>query len=128
MNCTPTCTRKMLKDFDNVHKLFNFNIKMKMNLFEREFNKIKPKNKRFDINELDVEGFCVRVHDRKKASDKEKIDALLELDATLYMNIGIDSLKSEKIETKKKSRTIYRTIRKINKAMGDSFLDHQDKQ
>jgi hypothetical protein len=40
--------------------------------------------------------------------------------------MGIDSSLTEKRETKKKSRIIYRAIKSFNKRVGDSFLQHMD--
>lgn len=96
-----------------------------MSLLEREIEKLERK---FDIFELDVHGFCDKVLSRKRATDRQKIDSLLELDATMYMYLGSDSKRSEHTETKKKSRIIYRAIKNIDKALGDSLLSHQDKK
>lgn len=96
-----------------------------MSLFKKEIEKIENK---FNIFELDVHGFCHKVMSRKRATDKQRIDAMLELDATMYMHLGSDSKISEHKETKKKSRIIYRAIKNIDKTLGDSFLSHQDKE
>ena len=61
------------------------------------------------------------------ASDRQKVDALLELDARLYTELGIDSTKADKIETRRKSRIIYREIRSIDKKDGNLLLNHLDK-
>ena len=37
---------------------------------------------------------------------KDKIDRLLEIDATIYCNLGIDSTKTERLEAKKQSKII----------------------
>ena len=58
---------------------------------------------------------------------KKKIDMLLELDATQYCNLGIDSTKQQKEEVKKNSRYIYKAIAKLNSSMAKRFLYHQDK-
>tara|TARA_R100000655_G_scaffold76182_1_gene115211 strand:+ start:11774 stop:12007 length:234 start_codon:yes stop_codon:yes gene_type:complete len=58
---------------------------------------------------------------------RDKISRLLEIDATQYCNLGIDSTKSEKELVKKNSRYIYRAISKLNKELGDKFLQFQDK-
>ena len=60
-------------------------------------------------------------------SDKGKIDRLLELDCTLYANLGSDSTKREKLEVKKKSRQIYLAIKTLDKTTGDQFLRAMDK-
>lgn len=96
-----------------------------MNLFEKEFEKVK--GRQADIFTFDVNQFCYNLSQRKRPTDKEKIDALLELDATLYMNLGSDSTMKEKAETKKKSRIIYRAIKVYDETLGSDFLKHQDK-
>jgi len=61
------------------------------------------------------------------ATDRQKIDGLLELDARLYTELGIDSTKADKMETRRKSRIIYREIRSIDKKDGNLLLNHLDK-
>ena len=61
------------------------------------------------------------------ATDKQKVDALLELDARLYTELGVDSTKADKVETRRKSRIIYREIRSIDKKDGNLLLNHLDK-
>ena len=58
----------------------------------------------------------------KTWTDKQKIDQLLHIDCNLYANLGKDSTRAEKDEVKRKSIEIYRTIKKINKELGDEFL------
>lgn len=58
----------------------------------------------------------------KTWTNKQKIDQLLHIDCNLYANLGIDSTKTEKNEVKRKSIEIYRTIKTINKELGDEFL------
>jgi alcohol dehydrogenase YqhD (iron-dependent ADH family) len=95
-----------------------------LNLYNREYNKIKQS--RFDIHELDVNTFCEKITGFKTKSEKEKMDALLELDTMLYTQLGVDSSLKDKKETKKKSRIIYRAIKSFNKEIGDSLLQHMD--
>lgn len=61
----------------------------------------------------------------KTISDKEKINRLLELDAIMYTNLGSDSSKTDRNETKKKSRIIYRAIKNIDRDLGDMLLINQ---
>ena len=61
------------------------------------------------------------------ATDRQKVDGLLELDARLYTELGIDSTKADKMETRRKSRIIYREIRSIDKKDGNLLLNHLDK-
>ena len=63
----------------------------------------------------------------KTWDDKKKIDELLRIDATIYAHQGVDSTKTEKEENKINSRKIYRAIKQIDKALGDSFLQLMDK-
>ena len=57
---------------------------------------------------------------------KERIDQLLELDATQYTNLGSDSTKAEKAEVKKNSKVIYRTIKDLDEYIGKLLLEHLD--
>ena len=56
----------------------------------------------------------------------ERINQLLELDATMYTNLGSDSTNAEKQEVKKNSRIIYRAIRDLDLETGKLLLQHQD--
>ena len=44
----------------------------------------------------------------------------------MYTNMGSDSTKTEREETKKRSRSIYRAISKIDKETGKNLLYHMD--
>mgnify|MGYP003639710356 FL=1 len=61
------------------------------------------------------------------ATDRQKVDGLLELDARLYTELGVGSTKADKLETRRKSRIIYREIRSIDKKDGNLLLNHLDK-
>jgi hypothetical protein len=63
----------------------------------------------------------------KTVTAKEKIDRLLEIDATQYCNLGCDSTKSEVQEAKKQSRAIYRAIKQLDPATGKLLLEHMDR-
>lgn len=101
-------------------------MKTKTSLFERQFAKINGRSS--SIFQLDVHEFCNNLWDLGRTTDRQKIDALLELDAVMYTNLGIDSTKGEKTETKRKSRIIYNSIKKYDKTLGDLFLNHMDKK
>jgi len=62
----------------------------------------------------------------KTWSNKKKINTLLEIDCSLYAHLGTDSTKAEKEEVKRKSIDIYRTIKTLDKKMGDLFLYSED--
>lgn len=60
------------------------------------------------------------------ATNKEKKNKLLEYDSKMYCYLGIDSTKTEKENTKKKSRAIYRAIAKFDPFLGKNFLGYLD--
>lgn len=72
--------------------------------------------------------FIDKILGYKTWSERRKIDALLEYDCGLYTNLGLESTKKERTETKRKSRAIYKAIKAIDKKEGDRFLYHLDKE
>ena len=52
----------------------------------------------------------------------KEIDELLRTDCSLYANLGLDSTKTEREEIRKRSINIYRTIKTLDKELGDEFL------
>lgn len=95
-----------------------------MNTFEKFY--VECRGEKHDVFSFNYNLFFANVS-KKKMEDRLKVDLLLQLDATLYMNLGSDSTKTEKEEVRKRSRSIYREIKKYNEPMGRSFLEHQDK-
>tara|TARA_R110002096_G_scaffold354789_1_gene547987 strand:- start:875 stop:1105 length:231 start_codon:yes stop_codon:yes gene_type:complete len=67
-----------------------------------------------------------KIYNYTTISDRDKIDKLLQIDATQYTNCGSDSTKKEREIVKKNSTYIYKTIKKINQTLGETFLKHQD--
>jgi len=63
-----------------------------------------------------------KIDSYKTWSPKKKIDKLLELNAGIYVNLGIDSTKSECETAKTTSRYIYRIIKKYDKDQGALYL------
>tara|TARA_R110000803_G_scaffold32816_4_gene72080 strand:+ start:2472 stop:2702 length:231 start_codon:yes stop_codon:yes gene_type:complete len=59
-------------------------------------------------------------------NDKKKIDTLLEIDATLYCNMGLETTKTQRQETKRGSRRIYNAIKQIDSVMGQELLHFMD--
>lgn len=55
-------------------------------------------------------------------SDRKKIDELFRIDCYMYTNLGTDSTQKERDEVKKKSRYIYRAIKKIDPQLGDKLM------
>ena len=58
-------------------------------------------------------------------SEKRKIDTLLEIDADLYCNLGVESSKTEIENVKKQSRKIYKAIKTIDEYTGRLLLREQ---
>lgn len=78
------------------------------------------------------EDLTIRKLAEKIASDfalsvKERTDRILELDAIQYTNLGIDSLKAEKLKVKSDSRYLYKQIRSFNQHDGNLLVNHLDK-
>tara|TARA_R100001510_G_C7656146_1_gene215825 strand:- start:5380 stop:5631 length:252 start_codon:yes stop_codon:yes gene_type:complete len=78
-------------------------------------------NLKYTIDDID------KIVDYTSWSVKKKIDTLLHIDCIMYANLGIDSTKTERLETKKKSRLIYRAIKKLDENVGQSLLTSVDK-
>lgn len=60
--------------------------------------------------------------------DKKKVDTLLQMDCSMYTNLGTDSPRLEKDAVTNKSRKIYEAIQKVDHSMGSSFLILMDKE
>ena len=61
----------------------------------------------------------------KSWSTKKKIDTLLEIDADLYCNLGMESSKTEVEAVKVQSRKIYRLIKTIDEYEGKILLRNE---
>lgn len=59
-------------------------------------------------------------------SVKERTDAILEMDAIQYQNLGIDSTKTEKKKVKSDSKYLYKLVKNFNEADGNLLLNHMD--
>lgn len=59
-------------------------------------------------------------------SVKERTDAILELDAIQYTNLGIDSTKTEKKKVKSDSKYLYKLIKGFNEVEGNLLINHLD--
>mgnify|MGYP001081777578 FL=1 len=68
-----------------------------------------------------------KIFNYKTISNIEKINRMLEIDATKYTNCGLETTKSEKEIVKKNSRYIYKVISKLDAEIGRQFLQHQDR-
>jgi len=68
----------------------------------------------------------LRIAENYNKSVIQRVNELLEIDATMYTNLGSDSTKAEKQEVKKNSRIIYRAIKDLDFDTGKLLLQHQD--
>lgn len=59
-------------------------------------------------------------------SNLKKVDALLELDAD-NIDLGKGASKSSIALSRKNSRTIYKAIKKVDKATGELLINHLDR-
>ena len=75
-----------------------------------------------EYNYEDIE----KILDFKSWTNKRKIDELLRIDCNMYTNMGSDSSKKERQDTKKRSKTIYRSISKIDESIGNSLVRAMD--
>tara|TARA_R100001163_G_C5067318_1_gene206338 strand:- start:1137 stop:1379 length:243 start_codon:yes stop_codon:yes gene_type:complete len=57
---------------------------------------------------------------------KEKTDNLLKLNAIQNSNLGIDSLKAEKVKVKADSKYIFKQIQTIDNKLGSGFIKSMD--
>ena len=67
-----------------------------------------------------------KIVDYSTRSLKKKIDTLLHIDCIMYANLGTDSSKTERMDTKRHSRFIYRAIKKLDETLGRSLLISED--
>ena len=57
---------------------------------------------------------------------KKKVDRLLELDADMYTNMGIETTKTDRKIVKRNSRKIYYAIKQINPELGTKLIQAMD--
>jgi hypothetical protein len=57
---------------------------------------------------------------------KKKVDRLLEMDADMYTNMGIETPKTYRKKIKSNSRKIYYAIKKINPELGEKLIQAMD--
>ena len=73
-----------------------------------------------------IEDKIQKIKNYKTWSLKKKVDALLEIDAIQYTNLGIDSSKTENKQVKTISRKIYKAISAISPLDGYILSAHMD--
>jgi hypothetical protein len=77
---------------------------------------------------LGIDEKIQKIKTYKTWSLKKKVDALLEIDAVMYTNLGIDSTKTEKKEVKAISRKIYKAISLISPLDGHILSSHMNEK
>lgn len=77
---------------------------------------------------MEIEERIRKIQSYKTWSLKRKIDELLEIDANMYTNLGIDSSKSEKENVKKISRKIYKAISLVSPLDGYILEAHMNEK
>lgn len=74
----------------------------------------------------DIDKEIEKIKGYKTWSEKRKIDKLLEIDATMYTNLGSDSKASERKKVKSLSKKIYKAIQHISPTEGFLLRAHMD--
>lgn len=77
---------------------------------------------------MEIEERIRKIQGYKTWSLKRKIDELLEIDANMYTNLGIDSSKNEKENVKKISRKIYKAISLVSPLDGYILEAHMNEK
>tara|TARA_R100001369_G_scaffold17243_1_gene32498 strand:- start:897 stop:1136 length:240 start_codon:yes stop_codon:yes gene_type:complete len=62
----------------------------------------------------------------KSWTPRQKVDALLFIDCTLYTNLGKESSQTERLITKAKSKKLYKAIAKVDSKVGTLILKALD--
>ena len=77
---------------------------------------------------MEIEERIRKIQGYKTWSLKRKVDELLEIDADMYTNLGIDSSKTEKKNVKAISRKIYKAISVISPMDGYILESHMNEK
>ena len=77
---------------------------------------------------MEIEERIRKIQGYKTWSLKRKVDELLEIDAHMYTNLGIDSSKTEKKNVKAISRKIYKAISVISPMDGYILEAHMNEK
>lgn len=78
------------------------------------------------MSETTLQELVDEIIKNEKLTLKQKKDKLFEIDCVMYTKLGIDSTKTEREETKKNSRIIYKAVREIDFYLGSALLRTQD--
>lgn len=75
---------------------------------------------------MTIEEEINKVFNYKTWTVKRKVDRLLEIDATMYTNLGIESTERERKKTKAMSKKIYKMILNLSSLDGFLLRAHMD--
>jgi hypothetical protein len=78
------------------------------------------------MEDLTIRKLAEKIAKDFQLSVKDRTDAILEMDAISYTNLGIDSTKTEKNKVKSDSKHLYKLIKGFNETDGKLLLNHLD--
>jgi len=78
------------------------------------------------MEDLTIRKLAEKIAKDFQLSVKDRTDAILEMDAISYTNLGIDSSKTEKNKVKSDSKYLYKLIKGFNETDGKLLLNHLD--
>ena len=78
------------------------------------------------MEDLTIRKLAEKIAKDFQLSVKDRTDAILEMDAISYTNLGTDSSKTEKNKVKSDSKYLYKLIKNFNDADGKLLLNHLD--
>ncbi len=78
------------------------------------------------MEDLTIRKLAEKIAKDFQLSVKDRTDAILEMDAISYTNLGTDSSKTEKNKVKSDSKHLYKLIKGFNETDGKLLLNHLD--
>lgn len=78
------------------------------------------------MEDLTIRKLAEKIAKDFQLSVKDRTDAILEIDAISYTNLGSDSSKTEKNKVKSDSKYLYKLIKGFNEKDGKLLLNHLD--
>lgn len=78
------------------------------------------------MEDLTIRKLAEKIAKDFQLSVKDRTDAILEMDAISYTNLGTDSSKTEKNKVKSDSKYLYKLIKGFNETDGKLLLNHLD--
>ena len=78
------------------------------------------------MEDLTIRKLAEKIAKDFQLSVKDRTDAILEIDAISYTNLGSDSSKTEKNKVKSDSKYLYKLIKGFNETDGKLLLNHLD--